>query len=75
VAITTKVAARIHSWRATSAPGSMNCGRKATKNTMPFGFSAVTSQVFANSRQRERGAAGASAAVDEMPARSSRTPR
>ena len=42
VAKTTKVVARIHNCGPTLALGFKNWGRNATKNTIPFGLSAVT---------------------------------
>ena len=54
MAMHTNVAASTQSCKAMGPPGVVNCGRKATKNTMPLGLSAVTSQVLTNRHQRGR---------------------
>ena len=49
VANKTNVVERIQSCGHAGSDVLINCGRKATKNIIPFGFKAVTSQVFPNS--------------------------
>jgi hypothetical protein len=74
-ASTTNVTDSTQSCIRTSPAGFRNCGRNATKNTIPFGLSAVTRYVFAKSRQREPGAGGAAGSAEDYAARNSLIPR
>src|SRR5262245_32222680 len=75
IANATKVAASTQSWVPTLPVGLMNCGRNATKNTMPLGFRAVTRYVFANNRRSEPGTTGDANADADVPVRRSLIPR
>ena len=76
VAISTKVMERIHNCGPVDTDGLINCGRNATKNTIPFGFSAVTSQVVPNSFHLESGIlVGLSVAMAVVLVSNNRMPR
>ena len=63
--ITTLVTAKIITCAATWPDGSMNCGRRATKNRSAFGFAAWTTKPFTNVARAATAAGGAAARVVE----------
>ncbi|GEK48907.1 hypothetical protein HPA02_31900 [Bisbaumannia pacifica] len=75
VAKTTNVTESTHIWNIPLSLGVMNCGKKATKKTMLFGFSTVTKYVLANNLKCDESGVASGISVGEKPARSSLIPR